>query len=142
MQEFGPIIEPQPIEFSLDAPGWSFVLLGVMLLTLISVAVLAYRYYVNGYRRGAIKKIGEESSIARVNVILKSIALKSFARDEVSSLYGDKWIEFLTGQLKHFDLDKVEICEALNSSYDANESPDSIAVYKSFATLWIKKYHV
>ena len=55
--DIGKIVEPEPIGFSFDAPGWG-ILLGLVVFVLILIAVKYMLHYrKNKYRRIATSKI-------------------------------------------------------------------------------------
>ena len=97
-----PIMEAEPIPFTMDTVGWQvlFVLAGLLISYLVYLFVL--KYHANTYRRTAIQEIKNlENSITDVAFIthcmfhLKQVALQTYGRTQVSALTGDKWISFL-----------------------------------------------
>ncbi len=99
-----PIIEADPVQFSMDTIGWK--VLFFMLLCMIIFAV--YKYYLhykkNKYRREAIQSISEieankeysvSSLIVQIMFLIKQTALQTYGRNEVASLEGAKWLKFL-----------------------------------------------
>jgi len=143
MEEFGPILEPDPIGFSLDAPGWSYlglVLAGAM-LTLAVRWIFRYQKY--AYRRAAIAQVNITSEVRGINVILKSLALKSFDRAEVAPLFGQSWIEFLLDKLDKHTFKTEDLTHVLAISWQ-NEKPaaEKLEQFKQFSIYWISNYHV
>ena len=49
--QFGNIIEPDPVAFSFAAPGWAMLVIAMVVIMIITVAVWLYRYHKNEYRR-------------------------------------------------------------------------------------------
>lgn len=135
-----PLREPGLISWWPLAPGWW--LLGALLLILLIAGLVALlrRYRANAYRRQALVRLQalqqafEESNnrdqyVARLNALLKSVALVAYPRREVAAISGDKWLAFLNSGIdakRHFepaftnavyretcadlDMDKVQHC--------------------------------
>jgi hypothetical protein len=62
----GQLIEPDPIGYSFNTPGWYMVLVLLMLVAII-IGIVQYRKYKkNAYRREAVRKI--ESIAQQKNV--------------------------------------------------------------------------
>jgi hypothetical protein len=99
------LLPPEPVAFWPPAPGW-FILVGIVLAGLIYVFVSAVkkRRY-NRYRRLAIQQItllripagarAGGAGLRELYVLLKRVALEAFPREEVASLTGDRWVDFL-----------------------------------------------
>ena len=105
-----PIMEADPIPFTMETLGWqfSFVLAGLLIGYLVYLFVLKYR--ANRYRRTAIQEIKSlESSITDAAFItqcmfqLKQVALQSYDRNKVAALTGEKWISFVDEHEKSVD---------------------------------------
>ena len=86
-----------------DAPAWwppapgFWVLctfLGVVLL------IIGYRFYLrwkhNRYRRAGLLLLEHASTEHEVSVVLKRVALAAYPREQVASLYGSEWLDFLS----------------------------------------------
>mgnify|MGYP001589818686 CR=1 FL=1 len=85
-----------------DAPSWWPMAPGlVFLLVLVSWLVLCLgftfyqRYKANAYRRAGIALLENVQSMRELSVLLKRVALVSFDRESVASLYGEQWVKFL-----------------------------------------------
>jgi len=94
---------PEPIGWSFDAPGWR----ALIVVALVYGAYRSWRRWqqwkANAYRREGLCELNELRQCAdwqqrarRLPVVLKSVALHAFPRDQVASLSGDDWIAFLT----------------------------------------------
>ena len=109
--------EPGLINWWPPAPGW-WLLGAVLLLILIAGSVaLLRRYRANAYRRQALTRLqalqqayAEDNNryqyIARLNALLKSVALVAYPRREVAAISGDKWLAFLNSGIdanRHFE---------------------------------------
>jgi hypothetical protein len=108
-KEFGDLIEPSPIEFSMNTIGWkiSFGLLIIGLISFIFFKVIEYRR--NKYRRMAMKEFlngvsrlsNKNSELVNFsNLILKRLAIDIYGREEVANLYGLTWIQYLDSKSK------------------------------------------
>ena len=95
------IVEPTPVSWMPQTDGW-WVLLGWLLVVcaLGFVKWLARRR-LNRYRRISLKSLAEieveaPEAAAEIAAILKRTALAAFPRNEVASLTGPDWAEFLS----------------------------------------------
>jgi hypothetical protein len=141
--EFGAILEPAPVAFSFDAPGWDYLVLLIASALLLIIIRGVYFYHKNAYRREAIKQIARLSSLGQINFILKSLALRSFGREEVASLYGEDWMKFLLSKLKKHSFSQSDLTESTFQIWQSNESSiEETERFKNFSTYWIKNYHV
>ncbi|MEM6778000.1 MAG: DUF4381 domain-containing protein [Planctomycetota bacterium] len=103
------ITTPSPISSWPPAAGWWFVM---MILTLW-IGVLVIRAYRRrrgrAYRRQALMELGElrQGDFATLSILLKRVALISFPREQVASLVGPPWMEFLSASCPDFILDSA-----------------------------------
>jgi hypothetical protein len=142
--DIGELIEPAPVGFSFDAPGWYG--LGIALvITLIIVALFAWRRHVrNRYRRSALKYMVElEGSFKdqqltyEVNMLMKRIALRFCEREQVAALRGKEWITFLNTSGRS-ELFSSETRKVLNSLYEGGNENISTGEFVASARQWIK----
>ena len=89
------ITVPDPPPFwPLAAGAW--VLIAVVALI---VCLAAWRWYTaysnNAYRRAGLALLATAGDAHDVSVIVKRVALAGYKRDEVASLYGKEWLDFL-----------------------------------------------
>ncbi len=147
----GQLIEPEPIGYSFNTPGWYFIL-GLLILTALIIALLRYRQYKkNAYRREAVSQIEiliqqkNKNLVFEINVLLKRMAILLFGRTKVAALYGNDWFVFLQSKLKtkatipqkNFD----EYSKAIyNKDYQLNEQ--RVNELAEFAIIWIKNHRV
>ena len=105
-----PLREPAAIGWWPLAPGW-WLLIAVAILAIgILCYYLARRYRANAYRRLALAQLqqiqehyhnrtedeGHLQKIAgETNSLLKAVALRAFSREDIASLSGEAWLEFL-----------------------------------------------
>ena len=117
------LIEPSPIQFSFDTPGWYFTGVAFIFLVVIFSVKWVIRYRKNAYRRQAIKildsnKIDEESDgVVHILETLKLVAITTYGRDEVANLSGKDWFKFLDSS-------------SIKTSFTEFEKPVLSALYK------------
>jgi hypothetical protein len=100
------IIMPDPVSWWPPAPGWIVVML---FATLVGFGLLI-RWFVhwqrNAYRREALKILSEievqigdpkkqSGALTDINSLLKRTSLTVWPREQVASLTGKEWLEFL-----------------------------------------------
>ena len=143
MDDYGSILEPDPVIFSFGAPGWTYVvILGVILGVGLGLGWV-YVYYKNTYRRKAINQLQKLTDLGQINVILKSLAIQSFERHEVAELYGERWIEFLLSKLKNHKFSCKELTGTIEKIWDVQTvTSQELNHFKRFSSFWVKHYHV
>jgi len=149
--QLNPIIEPTPVEFSMDTIGWKvlFVLLTMMVLYAI------YKYYLfyksNQYRRDAIAKIiviqsNSELSlpvfITQIMFQIKQTALYAFGRKKAASLEGNQWFQFLEENTKGVNFNKYQnaISEAIYKDEVSEESNFNKEEFVKTSINWIRNH--
>ncbi len=150
----GTLIEPTPIGFSFDAPGW-MILLGIIILILIVIAYKKYQeYQKNKYRRFAASTIESltlseltiEEIVFKISEILKRVSITSYGRKEIASLNGKEWLHYMNqkGENKPFfqENSKKTLTSLLYQGKNAQISNDEIQDYKKESLNWIKKHRV
>lgn len=147
----GQLIEPDPIGYSFNTPGW-YMILGLFLLVAIIIGIVQYRKYKkNAYRREAVRKIESialqknEKLVYEINTLLKSIAIHLFGRKKVAAIYGIDWFRFLQSKLKTkpvlAEQNFEEYTKALyNKDYQLKK--DAANELVEFAIHWIKDHRV
>jgi len=101
LQNLNDIVLPAAVPWWPLAPGW-YVLGAVLALAACWYGFrLLKRWKSNRYRRSALAELrqlrasGDVSIVSQVPALLKRTALAAFPREEVASLSGLRWIEFL-----------------------------------------------
>jgi len=149
--QLSPLMEPIPVEFSMDTIGWKIL----FALVLISLLYFVYKFYLHykrdKYRREAVAKIQEinqlsdyemPSIITQIMFQLKKTAMLTFGKKEVASLEGSEWLQFLEKTAKgvrfadykdviHSSVYKSEISSEVN--FDKND-------FVKNSMKWIKKH--
>ena len=145
--ELTSLYEPEPIGFSFDAPGWyglSILLIGLLLYFLVRF-IISYRR--NAYRREAVKtlvgidqtQLDDKDKVKEILVVLKLVAIKTYGRDKVASLFGMEWLKFLedTGKTTSFTEFREEVGEMV---YIANGRTLDINQFITISKNWIKTH--
>lgn len=100
------IIVPGPVPWWPPAPGWYWVL-GFVLVLILVLAVRGFiRWQHNRYRREALAELvrlehlwttasNRDSVVLALSELLKRTALTVFPREQVATLTGLEWFEFL-----------------------------------------------
>ncbi len=94
---FQEVVVPEPIAYGFETWGWAAVFTVLFVVAAVGVLKLVKRYKANQYRRDALallRMIGPESA-QDAAVILKRTAIQAFGRQEVATLDGQRWAEFL-----------------------------------------------
>ncbi len=115
------LIEPSPVQFSFNTPGWYFT--GILLIIVIIVLsirwLIAYRK--NAYRREAIVILetydNKPEELAQILTTLKIVAIATFGREKVASLSGADWFKFLNSSSKKASFTEVEK-QVLHANYN------------------------
>jgi len=136
--DIGELIEPAPVSFSFDTPGWHVVGGLIVLLVLIITYLLWRRHVRNRYRRTALQHIqqletkitDQQLLVYEVNMLLKRIALRFVDRDEVAHLRGAAWLEFLNTASRHklFTNDMQKAIESVYTSGSDKTASDSFII--------------
>ncbi len=129
----GQLIEPAPVRFSFDAPGW-YVVGGIVLVLILTGAFLAWRRYrKNRYRREALRWLQQEEQrlvaameyaqlVYTADMLVKRIAMQRYGR-ETSSLRGKEWLDYINRTWHStFTDDDAKLLDALYASADKIEA--------------------
>jgi hypothetical protein len=104
------IVLPPTVPYWPPAPGWWIVAATLLAMALLLLARSIMRYHHNAYRRTALREfeaigpIRDSIAVQHVSAVLKRAALVTFGREQVASLSGPSWLEFLnrTGRTTAF----------------------------------------
>ncbi|KTD42691.1 DUF4381 domain-containing protein [Legionella parisiensis] len=139
---------PTPIGWWPLAPGW-YVLLGLVLFLVIILAYWIYKKYRNAlakkhalllldtYQKEYEEKHNGTQSSARISELLRRVALVYYPREQVASLHGEKWLNFLNETSKGIDFNLVKDL-LLDAPFKTGETMDLKPLF-STAQLWIKQ---
>jgi len=145
------LIEPDPIAYSFNTPGWYFLFVLLTLFLLLFAAFQYWKYKKNAYRRAAQKQIemllqqNHKNFVYEVNFLLKKMAIRHFGRKKVASLYGEEWINFLHSTTPSQSISSTRLfpdfTNALyNSSFQLSKAQKN--EFTEFALLWVTKHDV
>jgi len=151
LQNLNDIVVPPPAPWWPLAPGW-YIAGGILALLLL------WRIYIywqaakrNRYRRAALKELsviriqGDFAALRRLPLLLKRTALSAWPREEVASLSGPPWHEFLdrTAQTKLFAGGAGQILDQL--AYTGRETaPPATAdagTLLAASEFWLNNHH-
>ena len=116
--DLGSLIEPDPIRFSFDSPGW-YILGGIILMLTCFLLIKIFKnYQKNAYRREAIEKLRQIENGSReganyitlnhVFALLKNVAFEAYGRTEVAGMHGSQWLTFLESKAANVSFNKYE----------------------------------
>ena len=151
LQNLNDIVVPPPAPWWPLAPGW-YVVGGILALLLL------WRIYIfweasrrNRYRRVALKELsvirteGDTAALRRLPVLLKRTALSAWPREEVASLSGPAWHEFLdrTAQTKLFTGGAGLILDQLAYTMRETAPPAEVDVgtLLNASEFWLTNHH-
>lgn len=143
--DFGEPLAPEPVSFSLEAPGWQYLWIFLIVLTGLILVVQFYNYQKNAYRREAIEiidssQVSLSEKVRLCNLQLKKVALRTIARTELAKSSLDM-LKLLNDRISKslFNEKDLEIMQSVNYGgdlYDENELKDHIERVK----YWIKNH--
>ena len=142
---------PGPLSRWACAPGWFFLLFLTMLVISVMAWLLWRRYAQGRFKREALHLLAQYQAeylrdgdaqrvAARVSELLRRVALVCFPREEVASLQGLAWLDFLSKTVKGVDVSAVQ--EALlKQPYQASNQAD-VTLLLVVARQWIMQRRV
>ena len=149
-QELGPILEPNPIKFTFDTPGWYILGVTILILILFGIIRSIKNYRENSYRRDAIKKLDElksprseidsEQKLSELLTVLKLVALKTYGRKEVARLHGEKWFLFLESKAKSISFSKYVPLISKSIYQSIPMEAKELNELKNLSKKWIRKH--
>lgn len=143
--DLGGIYEAEPVGFSFDTLAWKIT--GVILLLILSVLFykITNKYLKNAYRRKAVKYLAEQSKsndiLNKTLIVLKSVAIKTYGRENVSQLSGLSWLEFLESKTKGIDFSGFEYLIVQNTYKNEAVSADDSEKFLQTSIKWIKTHY-
>lgn len=149
LQNLRDIHLPAPISFWPLAPGWYFLLAGILIILLIS-GFFAYKYWKKyAYRKTVLNKLQQlytnyhqrpSETMMEISKLLRRSSLATASRNEVAGLYGIDWLHYLdrTAQTDQFTQGAGKILIELPYCGSINKQIDIEALYHLIKQ-WIKK---
>lgn len=89
------IVLPDPVPLWPLGQGAYLLLIAVVIVVGLFTYLYSERYRANQYRRAGLSLLGNAVTVYDVSVVVKRVALAVFPREEVASLYGHLWTDFL-----------------------------------------------
>jgi len=113
LEQLADVVQPPPVPWTPQTVGWEVlaVVLAVLLLWLLWRAVR--RYWRNRYRRDALAELRQlqatfdrdpgagASVLVALPVLIKRCALSAWPREQVASLSGPRWAQFIEAHAGH-----------------------------------------
>ena len=140
------LVMPDPVSLLPTTPGWWILLGWSLAVFVLAGGFLLRRRRRNRYRREALavlKSIDRQTDLSaaeaaqRIGSLLKRTALAAYPRQQVASLSGTEWAQFL----KESTNDDREIAKAAESLAAAAYRPDADGRKLSApARRWIRKH--
>jgi hypothetical protein len=133
------LIEPPPVPFSFDTPGWHAA--GLLLIALLCLAawLLWRRHERNRYRSEALQWLTvKDRSVYETDLLLKRIAMRHYGREKVAAMRGMEWIGFLNSCWKENAFTTEDARLLSEDIYAGHVNAD--ADFKAKARRWVR-YH-
>lgn len=142
---------PQPINWWPLAPGWYVLILLLSFLTLF-LAYHAYKRHgyalakkralvlLNNYQEHYEKKHNVPVTSSNISELLRRVALVYYPREQVASLHGEAWLQFLNQTSKGIDFNAVRDM-LLDAPFKTEETINLKPLFNT-AKLWIKQRSV
>lgn len=143
-----PLRQPELIGWWPLAPGWWLLLCLVIITVAVLIYLLRKHYKKNAYRRRALRQLqslhaqyqmegNARGYLARINALLKSVALLAYPRSTVAPQHGEPWRKFLNLSLPP---DTQLPSDFDNAIYQSHEPDIDMAQLHRAAQQWIKKH--
>ncbi|MCI0744353.1 MAG: DUF4381 domain-containing protein [Verrucomicrobia subdivision 3 bacterium] len=148
------IVVPSAVSWWPPAPGWDWVLGFVLVLVLVAGLRTFVRWQHNRYRREALAELERledqwknaaerAATLLALSELLKRTALTVFPREDVATLTGTKWFEFLdrTGHAKLFNSGLgAALANATYASRTASFDDTKLNEFVTAIRHWIKHH--
>lgn len=142
---------PDPVGWWPLAPGWYLLMILIVLLISIGIYKLYQRYLnarakhraldlLNKYQEYYEKDNNAALASARISELLRRVALVYYPREEVASLHGEAWVDFLSRTVKGLDFNSVKSM-LLESPFKSAETASLKPLFRC-AEQWIKQRRV
>ncbi len=150
--DFGQLIEPAPVPFTFDAPGWYVLVVIILLLLLAIVWIIIRKYRRNKYRRTALaylqqieKNNIEDNDYAKLvyetNMLLKRIAMAKYGRTTTAAIRGNEWIDYINSKWRKNMFNNEDVGLLNNTIYESEvPSPEVTLSFVNKSKKWIKSH--
>ncbi|TWU56313.1 DUF4381 domain-containing protein [Rubripirellula reticaptiva] len=144
------IVIPDSVGVFPLAPGWWFVIAIASIWLAYGLIACWIRYRQNAYRREGVRLIRKletassfEVGLRGVDEVLKRVAMVSYSREKVASLWGTDWADFLRASVREFRFSDSVVANLASSNYQ--KIPDDFGHEEYVATLqaasaWIREH--
>ena len=146
----GLLIEPDPIQYSFDTPGWNMIGILLILIVLFWGILMYIRYRQNAYRREAMTQLiniansafALQEKVTTINRILKQVAMHIDNREAVAALTFDNWFAFLSKTCKSPCFDEHLFGTIQKGQFDTEQLTEKkVNSYLHQSVQWIKTHH-
>ncbi|PQB05579.1 DUF4381 domain-containing protein [Aureitalea marina] len=145
------IIPPDPVSFWPPQPGWYVVMVVLLALLIWLIVKMMKKYRRNAYRRMGYQQLEDlksaevdQASLIQLNNLLKAASIEAYSREEVASLSGSKWAEFLSSSCKTDPFTPEHKNLISKGSFDQslieNTKPESWQILLVSSQKWMKTH--
>jgi hypothetical protein len=103
---------PESVSWVPQTTAWKVLFVALCLGLMIRLYYFGRKVWRNRYRRAALKRLSELESqgcdakvLSELSVLLKATSLHAFPREQVASLVGKTWLEFLSTSSRKVSFD-------------------------------------
>lgn len=144
------IHQPAMIDAWPPAPGW-WLLAALGLAAISALIAWAWRSWrTNQYRREALRELNllleswqetadDAAYLQSIQLLLKRVALSRFPREDVASLTGEAWLQFLDRSTDSHDFSMGETEVLVDGNYRTDASINVEAI-QAAAIQWIRQH--
>jgi hypothetical protein len=134
--------QPQPPSWAPQTIGWYVVFALVLLLAAWGAWHVFASWRLNRYRREALREI-EAVDVSAIPALLKRTALAAWPREEVASLSGEAWLQFLAKHGNDSSFVDGVGRSLLELDYRRTQlEPAKEAAVRESASKWIRRHRV
>jgi Domain of unknown function (DUF4381) len=142
---------PAPVSWMPQTTAWKVLLIALCLGLIVRVYYFGLKVWRNRYRKVALTRLKEleglsdQSELLReLAALLKATSLQAFPREQVASLTGDSWLEFLSeSNAKVSFQDSVGlllVTQSYQNTTGAELKPNDLSLLIAKARVWIKAH--
>lgn len=143
--DFVEVVSPAAIDWWPQTIGWLWLAIALLALTGYRGWKRLQHWYRNRYRGEAAVMLqqfqGGEAAVGDINRLLKLTALAAFSREQVASLSGESWGDFLNQQCESppFDGEQLELL-AMGSYNNAPLDQQAARKLLSASLAWVQQH--
>lgn len=147
--DFVEVVSPQAVSWMPQTIGWWWLGAALLGLGLHYLWRRLRHWYRNRYRREAVQRLqalpGDDpfEQLLEVNKLLKLTAMQAYTREQVASLSGQDWADFLNSQCAAPTFSPAQ-CQALTTAVYGSGAVDRDAIVALIdASLnWVREHQV